>query len=232
MLGKRGIAYTELPRKKHGTVNLAIVAREPPSSRVDTYTKPAKYCYTSFSELYKRVHLVKSLNNWKIDYHEDRIIIAYFEQDHVLPKYKLTLKESLGFDNQIYEWFLHEDHALYKSYKRSFRNVTVTDFISSCKTFEICPGTNSKELCGDLIVYSIPIHSNHQSDDSEDENAPIPYQSYIKTRQRSCEILVKNQLVCIACKNFDMKLNRDTRKKEKVQNTAAKKKVPISITNP
>ena len=232
LLVKEALPTLNFPGKRHGTVNLAEVARKPATSRVDTITKPAKYCYKSFSELYKRVQQLKSLNRWKIDYHEGRIIIAYLEQNHVLPKYKLTLKESLDFDIQIYEWFLPEDHALYKFYKYSLRNVTVTDLISSCKTFEICPGTNSKELYGDLILHSIPIHCNHQSHDSEDENPPIPYQSYTKTRHSSCELLVKNQLACIACKNFDKKFNRDTQKKQKVQNTAAKKKSPISITNP
>ena len=180
LLVKGALPTLNFPEKKHGTVNLEKVARKPPTSRVDTITKPAKYCYASFSELYKRVRQLKSLNHWKIGYHEDRIIIAYFEQDHVPPKYKLTLKESLGFDIQIYEWLLLEVHALYKSYKRSLRNVTVTDLISSCKTFEICPGTNSKELCGDLIVHIIPIHSKHQSDDSEDEN----HLSFTKVTQK------------------------------------------------
>ena len=48
------------PEKKQGTVNLAKVARKPPTSRVDTITKPAKYCYTSFSELYKTVQQLKN----------------------------------------------------------------------------------------------------------------------------------------------------------------------------
>ena len=45
-------------------------------------------------------------------------------------------------------------------------------------------------------------------------------------------LLLKKQLAHVTCKNFNTKLNRETRKKQKVKNTAAKKKAPISITNP
>ena len=82
---------------------------------------------------------------------------------------------------------LPEDHALYKSYKPSVKNATVTDLLRSCTRFEIFPGTNSKELCGGFIVHSIPMHSNYQSDNAEDEDLLTSYQSYTITRQRSCK---------------------------------------------
>ena len=102
LLVKGTLPTLNSPEKNRGTVNLANVVRKPHIFRIDTITKPAKYCYTLFSELYKRVQQLKNLSHRKIDHHEDRIIIAYFEQDHVLPKYKLTLKESLGFYIQIH----------------------------------------------------------------------------------------------------------------------------------
>ena len=131
--------------------------------------------------------------------------------------------------NTMSEWFLPKEHVLYKSHKRFLRNATVTDLISSCKTLKICPGTNSKELCGDLIVHSIP---NKYIANISLLILRMRTRSYRITRHRYCEVLVKNQLACIACENFDMILNHDTRKKQKVQNTAAKTKAPISITNP
>ena len=47
---------------------------------------------------------------------------------------------SLGFSIRVYCWFLNDEHFLYKQYKRSFVNVTLSAIITELQALKLCKG--------------------------------------------------------------------------------------------
>ena len=100
------------------------------------------YCYKSFHELIQRIKCLTSLKAWQKFYNNDTTVLEKQENPYLLPK----LDDSLGFTIQIFEWFLSETHMYYKNYKRSLRNITVSELIGKIESSTLCNGTDTKEI--------------------------------------------------------------------------------------
>ena len=74
--------------------------------------------------------------------------------------------------------------------------------INQFKNIESCSGSNTKDLCNELIVHNIPEHCIYQSDNSVEKNSPIPFENYETTGRQLSEVLVKIQAACIAYKKL------------------------------
>ena len=60
-------------------------------------------------------------------------------------KYDIYVDFSLRFSIRVYCWFLSDDHFLYKQYKRSFFNVTLSAIITELQTLKLCKGIHVAE---------------------------------------------------------------------------------------
>ena len=74
--------------------------------------EPRKKCYSSFSELCKRIKALKTLNERTVKFLEDRLVLQK-RSNLMLPELEIMIDDSLGFTISVYGWFLPEDHEIY-----------------------------------------------------------------------------------------------------------------------
>ena len=65
-----------------------------------------------------------------------------------VPKFRIQIDSSLAYAIQILDWFLTEDHELYKTCKRSVKNITISNLIYKLNNVNICLGIETQELSG------------------------------------------------------------------------------------
>ena len=99
-----------------------------------------KHKYKEFNDFKTRILELKLGNCWNVIVNEKDILITYIEEESVTPKYDIYVDCSLGFSIRAYCWFLNDDHFLYKRYKRSFFNVTLSAIINELQTLKLCKG--------------------------------------------------------------------------------------------
>ena len=76
--------------------------------------------------LHNKIKSLKVLSNWTVVKCENETIFKFYEKDiqTELPYFTIIVDDGLGFTVKVYNWFLPEDHVIYKSNKRSVRNIT------------------------------------------------------------------------------------------------------------
>ena len=127
--------------------------------------------------------------------------------DVYLPYLTIIIDDGLGFTIEVFRWLLPEDHYVYKTYKRSMQNITVSNLIKTCLKFNICQGIQINEISGSIITQSILKFRKSLDSIANDEKALIPYNALIFHRTRDCEVLVYHEdsnlvLQCHQCKHF------------------------------
>ena len=94
-----------------------------------------------------------------------------------VPKFRIQIDSSLAYAIQILDWFLTEDHELYKTCKRSVKNITISNLIYKLNNVNICLGIETRELSRKLTYHVILKTRNDQTDN---EVFPInPFQSNV-----------------------------------------------------
>ena len=196
-----------------------------------------KHQYKDFNEFKTRILKLKLGHCWNVILNEKDILITYTEEEYVTPKYDIYVDFSLGFSIRVYCWFLNDDHFLYKQYKRSFFNVTLSAIITELQTLKLCKGIHVVE-------------QKHKKQAIKVERQVIQkkvfYQKYLECdhsdrkhtqeflRSSTCEMLLKNfdNDVCQPCQKKTSNLKYEGRKKRAASSEPAKLKAPVSITSP
>ncbi len=186
-----------------------------------------QYCYKNFKELSARISKLV-LRDWSVSLSEDQVRLCKYEVPFVIPRLDIQIDISLGFTLIIFGWYLPVDHILYKSCKRSLRNITVSNLINEIETFEICTGHPENLFSGLSIRHVYPIHANPF--EQMEESSPFPSKEY--TRAEKCEVLVlTGEGSCVICKQT-VKIQEDSNKrKRRREEKPAKLKAPISLTS-
>ena len=73
-----------------------------------------------------------------------------------VPKLQIKIDEGIVYTIQILHWLLPENHELYKTCKRSVKNITISDLIYKLNNVNICLGIDTRELSGKLTYHVIP----------------------------------------------------------------------------
>ena len=92
---------------------------------------------------------------WLANVTTNEIIIRKNIKIFNVPKFRIKVDDSLAFTIQIFDWFMPEDHKIYKSTKRSLKNITITNLIHTLNSYNICSGVDTNELSEKLTYYSM-----------------------------------------------------------------------------
>ena len=85
-----------------------------------------------------------------VDVSEDVVTLSEHVDLFAVPKFRIKIDDSLAYTIQIFVWLLPEDHKLYKTCKRSIKNMTISNLIYKLKNVNIYLGTDTRELTGKL----------------------------------------------------------------------------------
>ena len=154
------------PRRK-----LERIANE---ATLQTSTKKL-YAYDSFAEPSGRVKNLK-LQDWSIDYQQDRAVLRKYEPNVLVPKYELCIDDSLGYYISVYCWQLPTDHPLYTVNERSMRNITVSSLVKDLQSYPVCSGISMSLSSQHTINHVIPkCFDPHKLVDASDSEESLGY---------------------------------------------------------
>lgn len=214
----RVVPVLNLPTKSHETVQLE---RRHLDIVKDVFKENEKGpVYKDWKEMCQRINKLK-LKSWIVEFRNDGVHFKLFQNPYVIPKYEVWIDISFEFTCIFYGWALPLDFPLYKTYRRSVRNITISSLLSELMSFNICEGVVSGSSQS-LITHTIP----HKHDINLDNNSPYKEKQYF--RVRDCLVLSFDHVICYRCK----KLCQDTARVKIKINTLAKLNAPLSATNP
>ena len=160
----------------------------------------SQYRYQSFAELCKRVERCK-LDDWTISMSISNIKFISYLHPHIVPQFEITIDDSLEFSVVVFGWLLSDVHPLYKKYKRSVRNVTVSNLLTEIKQYHLCVGLCTESINhihSNIISHVIPCHIDLQN---EEETKPFVTKQF--TRYKDCLLLNDNpDEACIKCDSY------------------------------
>lgn len=174
------------------------------------------YYYSTFAEVCSRVSKCK-LDNWTVDERERELRISNFCHPFIVPKYQLIICIELEFTIAVYGWLLPDTHDIYSKYRRSIRNVTVSNILKEIEAFVVCDGITERP---DVVEHVIP-----QEIDLDIDGVQC---SYYQKIYRSKDCFVLNDLP--SCTNCDL-LPLTKEKRKKSEQTAIHINAPITTAS-
>ena len=178
--------------------------------------------YKSFTEFANRIRKLKlHTSGWHFEELPNKVTIKLLRKSYIVPHFEIIVDETLSYTCAAYGWLLPDNHKLYKTYRRSVRNITISGLLSIFKSTNICPGVelNSKELLSHCIPCELDL----------DQNSENPQQAKKYTRSKDCILLMNDEGVCLSCSSFIKEFDR--KEKAKVKQSSTVKNKPMSSKN-
>ena len=222
------IPTLQMPKKSHTT---ETVTRPSRTVVKDVQVKQNHACYKTLPEIVQRTKNLMALSTWNTTMLDTKLILKKISECYntTLPEFTLTVDDGLGFTIQVYDCFLPEDHYIYKTYRRSMKNITVSDLVKILENYIICPGINYFKDDSSIYCHVVPL-INDDTDANENENvALVSYKSKQFVRSVKCSVL--SQEKCEHCKKSEKDFFHIDNKKSMHLATPAKLKAPITKTD-
>ena len=98
--------------------------------------------YDNLSEVVRRIDNLKLLSAWQTTVSEANLILHKFWTFYntEIPEFTVTVDVVLGYIIKVYDWYIPEDHEIYCTYRRSIKNVTVSDLVNILVSYFKSPG--------------------------------------------------------------------------------------------
>ena len=197
-----------------------------------TFTSPS---YKSFDEFQNRSQALKLPPGWEIFSTPSFSKIFFMDGIHMVPKFEIYVNENLSFVFRVFLWMLPSNHGIFRDNVQSFQHMTLSTFLSSLNSYDICPGislentknNNNTSLLKHIvpkIVSSLTLLS--------DNNFPLHQTEF--NRSESCDIFNKSELH-LPCNSFSSLFKNDSvllKRKLNAIKIPAKDKAPIKFTDP
>ena len=200
----------------------SVVQDEPLASEENTF------CYKTLKELTTRVQKLV-LKDWSLTVADSQVRLRKLEVPYVIPRLDIEIDDSLGFTVRVFGWFLCENHNIYKSTRRSLRNITVSNLIKEIEQLALCIGLTESAFSGDCLQHVLPMEID--SFDRNESSSPFPSKEYY--RAKDCEILIKgSECNCKFCAQKECYQEQSIKRRQARQLVPAKPKAPVSLTSP
>ena len=96
------------------------------------------------------------LKDWSITVADSQVRLRKLEVPYVIPRLDIEIDDSLGFTVRVFGWFLCENHNIYKSTRRSLRNITVSNLIKEIEQLALSIGLTESAFSGDCLQHVLP----------------------------------------------------------------------------
>ena len=215
-----------LPEKSHDTIK---IERKPLSERkpITENLPNVKPCYKHWNEFLSRAKKLKLQTRWSlhVDSCKAQAHFKCFVSPFTVPKYEIIVNETLEFTCFVFGWMIPDDNAIYKLFKRSLRNVTISILMHEIETYQMCEGVEKVSPDSMLLNHAVPTEV-----DLNFTASPIQLKCFV--RHKHCLVLHNaKEVQCETCKTYISHKEKKERAKAKIANTPAKSKAPLSKTS-
>jgi hypothetical protein len=212
-----------------------VAASKRLSYQSSTITSPpsvtVSHVYKSFVEFIKRVQLLNLPQGWNLSVTSSLVTVTFMDSTHMVPKFEIFVTEDLSFITRVFLWRLPAEHPIFRDNFQSFQNITLSNFISSLISFNICPGItieDSSSIEQGFIHHVIP---KIFSPSNIESSFPLFQTKFI--RAESCHLLVSSEpLSCSSCLSLFKKETFTLKRKFSNLMEPSKLNAPIKATAP
>lgn len=121
-------------------------------------------------------------------------------EPYLLPELEVIVDDSLGFTVKVYGSCLVDDHPLYLRYRRSIKNVTLSNLIKELESYQLCDGVQTLEMSSKLFHHVVPINHDSISDEEEEQRQFLNKGFW---RARGCLPIVQGgEVTCSVCTTY------------------------------
>ena len=179
-----------------------IAAKRP---NLPTKEKPEGAYYADLHEFKKRISSIKLPDDWQIS---DR-------QNHIFQKIKsyeissvdIYVDEDLKFIIRKFSWCIPLDHEIYTKYKKTMKNITLSNLIKVISYYNICSGIKDDQAKKTAICHSVPKTFDFS------QNSSVPFLQVTFGHSISCVLLIdKPNENCQNSKKFERNAISTTKK--------------------
>ena len=198
-----------------------------------TTSNESHYFYKNLNDIIQRMNNLKSLENWNIEIAEGEIVLRKQSESYKsnVPELTITIDDGLGFTIEVFNYFIKEDHQVYKSYCRSMKNMTVSNLLKHISNHKVCKGINLVKDESSVYFHIVPlIPEKCINNEDEIETPMIPFSDKRFIRNKNCPVLSEEEISpeCVKC---ELHIMKEVEKKKNHSNKPARTKAPLSKTN-
>ena len=190
--------------------------------------------YKDFKDFQSRVVKLSLGSSWEVNIKDSHCTIICYSPEHCVPKFEIFVDQSLSYTVRIFGWTLLEDHEIYSSYNKTFKNVTLSNFIFHLEKFVLCDGITtpdpSKEISFQKHIIPKVFDYLHYN---ELLVKPRTHQDQYY-RANNCSLLISSSSIkrCSSCSSAQQSFAYQQNRKAAVLNKPAKLNAPIKFTSP
>ena len=185
------IPTLNMPKK---SIETSVINERKPRTVVKEHPVRERAYYKHLDDLKSRINDLKTLKDWTLSINEKEILLSYTSTLYqaALPYLTIIIDDGLGFTIQVFNWFLPEDHNIYKMYKRTLKNITLSHLVNICLQFQMCKGIQLESLSSSVISHSIPKSRDvsFECKDEEELKPLVPYEALTFIRSKECKVLI------------------------------------------
>ena len=190
-------SYTNSRTSAEGTA-----AKRP---NLPTKEKPEGAYYADLHEFKKKSSSLKLPDEWQIS----------DKQNHIFQKSKsyeisiidIYVGEGLEFIIRVFSWCIPLDHEIYTKYKKTMKNITLSNLIKVISYYNICSGIKDDQAKKTAICHSVPKTFDFS------QNSSVPFNQVTFYRSISCVLLTDTpNESCRNCIKFERNALSTTKK--------------------
>ena len=178
-------------------------------------------------EFKKRISSLKLPDDWQISDKQNHVFQK--RKSYEISSVDIHVGEDLEIIIRVFSWSIPLDHEIYTKYKKTMKNITLSNLIKVTSYYNICSGILDEQAKKIAICHSVPKTFDFS------QNSSVPFHQVTFYRSISCVLLIdKSNESCRNCIKFERNALSTTKKllKRKEKNiTPAKTNAPISQTS-
>ena len=119
--------------------SVPVLPAQPRRELVRQVDVPVPAVYRNLEQFKKKLFPLV-MKGWSKTEGEDSVVFDLFHTPYTLPRLSLSVSTSLNFSVAVFNWFLPDDHFIYKNHRRSVKYTSISSLISTLEGAQICEG--------------------------------------------------------------------------------------------
>ena len=119
-----------------------------------TKEKPESAYYADLHEFKKRISSLKLPDDWQISDKQNHIFQK--SKSYEISSVDIYVGEDLEFIIRVFSWSIPLDHEIYTKYKKTMKNITLSNLIKVISYYNICSGIKDEQAKKTAICHSVP----------------------------------------------------------------------------
>ena len=180
----------------------SIAARR---QNLPTKDKPEGVYYADLHEFKKRISSLKLPDDWQTSDKQNHIFQK--SKSYEISSIDIYVGEDLEFIIRVFSWCIPLDHEIYTKYKKTMKNITLSNLIKVISYYNICSGIKDDQAKKTAICYSVPKTFGFS------QNTSVPFNQVTFYPSISCVLLIdKPDESCKNCIKFEINALSTTKK--------------------